>query len=148
PRAHRRRDASDPSGPSRPQRPAPRRGGHRVDSCTPEYNKCCSLVGMTTLHIVGGGIAGLTLAATLRRPDWQVVVHEQDRPAHESEVGTAFGMWPAALRALDEIGLGDAVRERGTRCDRGHLRTADDRTIARMSGQKVVMIGRIALQEL
>jgi 2-polyprenyl-6-methoxyphenol hydroxylase-like FAD-dependent oxidoreductase len=63
---------------------------------------------MQTVSIVGGGIAGLALAARLDPRRFEVTVHE-----HRAElpaVGTMLGMWPAAQRALAAVGILDAVR--------------------------------------
>jgi 2-polyprenyl-6-methoxyphenol hydroxylase-like FAD-dependent oxidoreductase len=58
--------------------------------------------------IIGAGIAGLATAVALRRAGWSVSVYERaDAP---SSGGTALGMWPEAMRALDAIGVGDDVR--------------------------------------
>lgn len=100
---------------------------------------------MSTVHIVGGGIAGLALAATLQRPDWDVIVHEQGRGPDEREVGTAFGLWPAAMSALDRIGLGETVRERGVHAAKASIRDTRDRVLTSLPEQDVVMIGRTGL---
>ncbi|MCK6210158.1 FAD-dependent monooxygenase [Georgenia sp. EYE_87] len=63
---------------------------------------------MRTISIVGGGIAGLALAARLDPGRFDVTVHEQR--AGLPPTGTVLGMWPAAQRALDAIGILDAVR--------------------------------------
>lgn len=58
--------------------------------------------------IIGAGIAGLATAVALRKAGWSVSVHEQfGAPASG---GTALGMWPEAMRALDALGVGDDVR--------------------------------------
>mgnify|MGYP000256389385 CR=1 FL=1 len=62
---------------------------------------------MASITIVGGGIAGLALAATLD-PRHQVTVQEQ-APGRRT-AGTVLGMWPDVMTALDRIGAGDAVR--------------------------------------
>ncbi len=62
--------------------------------------------------IIGAGIAGLATAVALRKAGWSVAVHERaDAP---TSGGTALGMWPEAMLALDDIGLGDRVRRHGT----------------------------------
>ncbi|WP_289231687.1 FAD-dependent oxidoreductase [Barrientosiimonas endolithica] len=52
--------------------------------------------------IVGGGIAGLALAAGLDPAQFEVVVHEAepDRKA----LGAPLGLWPSARAALGRIG--------------------------------------------
>ena len=59
------------------------------------------------ITIVGAGIAGLATAVALRRTGHTVNVIEQ-----RADVGSGAGIsiWPNALAALDEIGLGDEVR--------------------------------------
>jgi 2-polyprenyl-6-methoxyphenol hydroxylase-like FAD-dependent oxidoreductase len=103
---------------------------------------------MATVEIVGGGIAGLTLACALRRPEWDVIVREQGRPAGTRDVDTAFGLWRPAMRALDGIGLGDLVQETGVRIDGATVRSADDRVLTRIRDQDVVMIGRTTLHRI
>jgi 2-polyprenyl-6-methoxyphenol hydroxylase-like FAD-dependent oxidoreductase len=63
--------------------------------------------------IVGGGIGGLASAAALDRVGIDSVVLEQ-APELE-EVGAGLTLSPNAVRALDRLGLGDAVRSRGAR---------------------------------
>lgn len=62
--------------------------------------------------IVGAGVAGLASAIALRRIGWTVQV--QDRAAGLPEGGTALGMWPEAMRALDRLGVGDRIRSEAT----------------------------------
>jgi len=104
--------------------------------------------GVTTVHIVGAGIAGLTLAATVQRPDWEIVLHEQGRRRDEIEVGTAFGLWPAAMTALGQIGLADKIRMSGIHASRASIRDARNRLLTSLPEQDVVMIGRTALQRV
>ena len=95
---------------------------------------------MTRVDIVGAGVAGLALAATLRRPQWQVTVHDPrwDVP----DVGTAFGIWPSAMAALDTIGLADDVRTSGVRCPTAVIRDASGSPLKRLSGQDVWLVSR------
>lgn len=58
--------------------------------------------------IVGGGIGGLTAAIALRKAGWDVTVYE--RASEFTEVGAAVVLFPNALAALDEIGVGEQVR--------------------------------------
>ncbi len=66
---------------------------------------------MTTITIVGGGVAGLALAATLDPTAYDVTLIERS-PGH-GRVPTAFGIWPFALAALERIQLADELRESG-----------------------------------
>ncbi|KUM70083.1 FAD-dependent monooxygenase [Streptomyces curacoi] len=59
--------------------------------------------------VIGGGIGGLTAAATLHRGGWDVTVLER-APSLEP-VGAAISLAPNSLRALDVIGLGDEIRD-------------------------------------
>ncbi|NUP58126.1 MAG: NAD(P)-binding protein, partial [Pseudarthrobacter sp.] len=63
---------------------------------------------METISIVGGGIAGLALAAYLDPDRFQVTVYEK-RPELPT-VGTALGMWPTAQRALARLGVLEQAR--------------------------------------
>ncbi|QNG20828.1 FAD-dependent oxidoreductase [Rhodococcus triatomae] len=78
--------------------------------------------------VAGGGIAGLCAAAYLRARGWDVTVFERaDRlPA----TGTALGMWPSAVRALDEIGVGGRVRSLGVEQHHAEIRRPDGRVVA------------------
>lgn len=80
--------------------------------------------------IIGGGIGGLATAIALGRDGWAVTVHERD--ATLPRTGTALGMWPAALRALDTLGAGDEVRRMGRPQQRGEFRRPDGSRIARL----------------
>ncbi|MGH8876316.1 MAG: FAD-dependent monooxygenase [Stackebrandtia sp.] len=63
--------------------------------------------------VIGGGIGGLTAAYALQRIGWRVTVYEQ-APGF-APVGAGVGIAPNAVKALDFLGLGAAVRERGQR---------------------------------
>ncbi|MBE9372972.1 FAD-dependent monooxygenase [Saccharopolyspora sp. HNM0983] len=88
-----------------------------------------------TAAVVGGGIGGLTTAVGLAARDWQVDVFERavDLPG----TGTALGLWPHALQALDRIGLGEQVRAAGTAQQGGALRRADGRRIAAIDTEQL-----------
>ncbi|MFC0005333.1 FAD-dependent monooxygenase [Micromonospora siamensis] len=85
-------------------------------------------MGTRTAAVVGGGIGGLAVAVGLRSAGWEVTVRE--RAAGLPEVGTGLGIWPAALRALDALGLGERVRRRGSRQADGVIRRPDGSRIA------------------
>ena len=73
--------------------------------------------------IVGGGIAGLTLAAVLGRSGHQVTVMEQ--AARFTRIGADINLTPNAVKALDGIGIGEALRRFGARPLRRVSRTWD-----------------------
>lgn len=64
------------------------------------------------MSVVGGGIAGLALAARLDPRQFQVTVHERREglPAVE----TSLAMWPEAQQALDALGILPGVRAAGS----------------------------------
>jgi 2-polyprenyl-6-methoxyphenol hydroxylase-like FAD-dependent oxidoreductase len=104
--------------------------------------------------VVGGGIGGLACALALHGAGVEVEVLE--RHGELTGRGTALGMWPQALRALDAIGLGEQVRATGVRQREMTFRRSDGSTLARMdvgrlersSGDLPVLISRAALIRL
>lgn len=58
--------------------------------------------------VVGAGIGGLAAAVGLGLRGWRVTVLE--RAAALEPVGAGIGIAPNALRALDVLGVGEAVR--------------------------------------
>ncbi|MFD4137376.1 FAD-dependent monooxygenase [Streptomyces sp. NPDC058572] len=81
--------------------------------------------------VIGGGIGGLTAAVALHRIGWQVTVLER-APSLEP-VGAGIGLAPNAQRALDVIGLGDAIRGLAAWQGDGGMRTPGGRWLARTS---------------
>ena len=88
-----------------------------------------------SVAVVGGGVGGLAAAVGFVRDGWRVVVHE--RAASPAVDGTALGIWPDALAALDRIGLGAALRERSTRETGGTLRRPDGAVLARIDVDRI-----------
>lgn len=83
--------------------------------------------------VVGSGVGGLAAARALTQQGWSVAVYERS-PALP-RTGTALGMWPEALAALDEMGVGDKVRGAATRVSEAGtagLRTPAGRTLVSM----------------
>ncbi|AOS64983.1 FAD-dependent monooxygenase [Actinoalloteichus hymeniacidonis] len=82
--------------------------------------------------VVGGGIGGLSAAIGLRRIGWRVTVLE--RSPRFSEIGAGLTLWPNALRALRELGLGapfeDAIAKQGP----GGARAANGRRLSSWDG--------------
>lgn len=101
--------------------------------------------------IIGGGIGGLATAIALRAGGWQVEVRERADAAPST--GTALGLWPSALRALDTLGVGGAVRALGRPQAGGAFLRPDGRRIARIdvaelerrTGDAVHLLSRPAL---
>ncbi len=65
------------------------------------------------LLIVGGGIAGLTLDLALRQSPWDVELVERDRADRREREGAGLAVQPNAVRALEPLGLADAVEAAG-----------------------------------
>ncbi|HEY1574769.1 MAG TPA: FAD-dependent oxidoreductase [Pseudonocardiaceae bacterium] len=98
--------------------------------------------------VVGGGIAGLAAAVGLRRRGWQVTLLER-RP-ELSEIGAGLTLWPNALRALDALGVGPAIRglglvesSFGVRNSTGRwLSRTDSAVMAKRFGDGIVVLER------
>ncbi|WP_411126944.1 FAD-dependent monooxygenase [Streptomyces sp. x-19] len=89
-----------------------------------------------TAIVIGGGIGGLTAAVALDRRGWRVTVLE--RAAALEPVGAGIGLAPNAQRALDTIGVGDAVRAMASRQLTGEIRRPDGRLLARTDNAAAV----------
>jgi len=103
--------------------------------------------------VVGGGIAGLASAIGLHERGWDVEVLEQ-APAFE-EVGAGLSLWPNALNALDELGVGAIVRERsvldgetGIRDERGRWLSHTDVAAIRDRFGSIALVHRATLLDI
>lgn len=98
---------------------------------------------MEPITIVGGGIAGLALAATLDPDRFHVTVHEQrgTLPAVE----TSLAMWPEAHRALGSVGILPAIRAAGSGFDSMALRDASGKALLRAEVSGVIGVSRADL---
>src|SRR5690242_21197366 len=85
--------------------------------------------------VIGAGIAGLATAVALQRIGYDVAVVEERT---DTSSGAGISIWPNALAALDEIGLGDAVRAAGGRITAGALRWRDGTWLRHPSPQRLV----------
>lgn len=84
---------------------------------------------MSRLLIAGGGIAGLATALAVTGAGHDAVVFE--RRATFTELGAGLQLAPNALRVLDALGVGDAVRRHVVRID--EIRVLDGTTGARIT---------------
>jgi 2-polyprenyl-6-methoxyphenol hydroxylase-like FAD-dependent oxidoreductase len=103
--------------------------------------------------VIGAGISGLATAVALQRRGHDVTVIEERA---DTSSGAGISLWPNALAALDELGLGDAVREAGGEVTAGALRwhtgawlrhPAPERMVKAL-GEPLVVIQRSALTKV
>jgi 2-polyprenyl-6-methoxyphenol hydroxylase-like FAD-dependent oxidoreductase len=85
--------------------------------------------------VIGAGIAGLATAVALQRRDHRVTIVEERA---DTSSGAGISIWPNALAALDDIGLGDAVRAAGGQVTAGAMRWSDGSWLRRPSPERIV----------
>lgn len=85
-----------------------------------------------TAVVVGGGIGGLAAAIGLHRIGWDVTVLE--RSSLLEDAGAGISLAANGLRALDELGVGRAVRDASRAQYSGGTRTPRGGWLARMDG--------------
>lgn len=83
--------------------------------------------------VIGAGIGGLTAAAALHGRGWTVDLHER-APSREP-AGSGLALGPNALRALDTLGAGDAVRALAAMTGTGGIRRPDGTWLSRTSAE-------------
>jgi 2-polyprenyl-6-methoxyphenol hydroxylase-like FAD-dependent oxidoreductase len=88
--------------------------------------------------IIGAGIGGLAAAIALGRAGWSVEVRE--RSPHLEEGGTALAMWPEAMRALDDLGLREAIERHGTTTRGASILSSDGAPLGRIPGDRSVLL--------
>ena len=94
--------------------------------------------------VVGGGIGGVAAAVGLERAGWDVLLLE--RAPEFGEVGAGVTLMANALRALDELGFGAAIRAAGHAEAPGGARTSTGRWLSRIdSSQMATELGTRAL---
>ncbi|MDQ0077480.1 FAD-dependent monooxygenase [Arthrobacter oryzae] len=98
---------------------------------------------MEAITIIGGGIAGLALAATLDPDRFDVAVHEQRNALPTVE--TSLAMWPEAQRALDSVGILPAIRTAGSGFEAMALRDASGKALIRAEVSGVIGVSRADL---
>ncbi|MFA9445329.1 FAD-dependent monooxygenase [Egicoccus sp. AB-alg6-2] len=85
--------------------------------------------------VVGAGIGGLTTAIALDRLGLPVEVYE--RAPALAEVGAGIGLWPNAVRALDRLGVGDAVRSLAVPGTTGSARTPSGKVLLTLPAESL-----------
>jgi 2-polyprenyl-6-methoxyphenol hydroxylase-like FAD-dependent oxidoreductase len=97
-----------------------------------------------TALVIGGGIGGLATAIALRGAGIEARVFE--RASEVREVGAGLSLWPNGLRALDAIGLGDAVRRLSVRDMDSALRSWRGRVLVAANGVELErLLGDVSL---
>ena len=81
------------------------------------------------VFVAGGGVAGLSAGIALAKSGSRVVVAE--RAAELREIGAALSIWPNALAALDDLGLGKRVRAVSLEAPTASVRSTDGKPIVR-----------------
>ncbi len=88
-----------------------------------------------TIAIVGAGIGGLAAAHAVRNVGHEAVVLE--RAACPTAVGAGLVLWPNAVRALDELGLGEQVRAVAAVATETRLLDATGRVLSRIDAAQI-----------
>ncbi|CAI3805385.1 FAD-dependent monooxygenase [Pseudarthrobacter sp. MM222] len=101
---------------------------------------------MDAVSVVGGGIAGLALAARLDPRRFRVTIHE--RREELPPVETSLAMWPEAQQALDALGILPDVRTAGSRFGGVALRDGSGRVFLRGQAPDVIGVSRADLLRL
>lgn len=89
--------------------------------------------------IAGAGIGGLTLALGLTRRG--VACQVLERHAGLSEVGAGITLWSNALRVLDHLGVGDAIRRFGCAASTGVLGLSDGTVLSHTEARELDVYG-------
>jgi 2-polyprenyl-6-methoxyphenol hydroxylase-like FAD-dependent oxidoreductase len=77
--------------------------------------------------VIGSGIAGLTAAIALRKVGIEPALYE--RAPGLREVGAGISLWANALRALDALGVGEAIRAASLPLLRSEMRALEGRRV-------------------
>ena len=106
---------------------------------------------MPTVHISGGGIAGLVAAIVFARRGWATTVHEKS-PALRAN-GNGFPIFENGLRILTALGLGDKIESHGQRLEYWRIYRSSGEQVqeyepVKATGGRIVMFHRQALIDL
>lgn len=80
--------------------------------------------------VVGAGLGGVTAASALAQAGWRVTVVE--RAPELTEVGAGISLWPPAMRVLDDLGAGRAIRGEASVSGSAGVRRPDGRWLAKV----------------
>lgn len=100
---------------------------------------------MSTVHIIGGGISGLSLAHLLPS-GWETHLHEAEWTTRQ--VPTLFGIQAGGQRALKTLGLHKEFEAASAQVTSGQLRDARGRVLTQVKGVDVRLISRTDLLAL
>ena len=87
-----------------------------------------------TAIIIGAGIGGLSTALALQEIGYTVEVYE--RAPELKAVGAGISLWPNAIKALDQVGVGDRIRTLGMREGSGGIHNTKGQTLFSLDIQK------------
>jgi 2-polyprenyl-6-methoxyphenol hydroxylase-like FAD-dependent oxidoreductase len=76
--------------------------------------------------VAGGGIGGLATAVALRGAGIDVAVHERTADVVRAQRGGGIHIWHNGMRALQELGLGEALERVGARVEHTQFRSWRD----------------------
>ena len=96
------------------------------------------------IAIVGGGIGGLTVALALREFGFEAEVYEQAPELFDA--GAAIAVWSNAMRVLERLGLGDAIRAHAGEMNEIQWLNSRGHVLNRLSISKAVALHRADLQ--
>src|ERR1700733_12370173 len=80
--------------------------------------------------VIGGGIGGLSAVIALRNAGIEALALERAAELARVELGAGITLWPNAVRMLDQLGVGEEVRELGWVFDSFEQRTQRGRRLA------------------
>lgn len=108
-----------------------------------------------TIHIIGAGITGLSTALALQKTGFSHYTLFE-KAAALNEVGAGIMMQPNAMKVLDWLGLGDAIREAGNALSHADITNQQLRSIRRGSSsllsadrsRQIIAIHRARLQRI
>ena len=86
--------------------------------------------------IIGGGIGGLSVAIALEQIGMQVAIYE--RASELKPVGAGISLWANAVKALDQLGVGEKLRELGTFEGNGGFHIPNGKTLAKTNMQDMI----------